>query len=80
MIGREESDHSVREFIAKHGYSFPAAADPERSLYSLYAEELIPRTYLITRDGAISYATTGFHKDDIQSLKDELAQQVRVRE
>jgi hypothetical protein len=36
------------------------AVDPERSAYSKYAEDLIPRTFLIDRDGRIVYQCAGF--------------------
>jgi peroxiredoxin len=78
VIGREESDESLRVFMKQHGYSFPVAADPEHLVYSLYAKELIPRTYVIARDGTISYATTGFKEEDIQRLKTELVSQLRA--
>lgn len=80
VIGREESDESVRAFMEKHGYTFPVAADPERSVYSRFAEELIPRTYLVARDGKIHYATTGFNEGELQRLKAELAKQLRSTE
>jgi peroxiredoxin len=77
-IGREESEYAVSAFLAKHGYSFPAAADPERSVYALYADDLIPRTYLIGREGTICYATTGFYVDEVESLKQEVARRLRL--
>ena len=60
VIGREESDEKVKAFKKKRGFSFPFAADPEGAVFSLFAKELIPRTYLISREGKISWSTTGF--------------------
>ena len=77
VIGREETDESVAEFRAKHGFSFPIAADPERSVYSLFAEERIPRTYLLSRDGKVCLSTTGFYEQELDELKSELAAQLR---
>jgi len=77
VIGREETKESVTEFQAKHGYSFPMAPDPERSVYSLYAKEFIPRTYLVSRDGKICFASTGFHEEEMTRLQKELAKQLR---
>jgi peroxiredoxin len=72
VVGREETDESLHAFMAKNKYSFPAAADPNRSAYRLYAKELIPRTYLIAPDGKIAFASIGFNKDDLERLKAEL--------
>lgn len=78
VVGREETNESVSAFRSKHGYSFPIAADPERSLYGLYAKELIPRTYLVSRDGKICFASTGFYEDDFAKLKLVLNNQLRT--
>jgi peroxiredoxin len=78
VIGREESNESVRAFMEKHGYSFRAAADPDRSVYSMFANELIPRTYLIDREGKIFHATTGFDEADFQCLKAALDKELRT--
>jgi peroxiredoxin len=77
VVGREETNASLAAFKVEHGYSFPIAADPERSVYSLYAKELIPRTYLIARDGTICSATTGFYEEGFDELNKELANQLR---
>ncbi len=78
VIGREETADSVQQFRSKKGYTFPMAADPERSTYSLYAEELIPRTYLIGADGKICFASTGYDEQDLKSLKREIERQLRA--
>lgn len=80
VIGREETDDVVQAFVAKHAYSFPVAADPERRVYSLYAKGLIPRTYLIGRDGTIHFATTGFYEAELQELREVLARQLSTLE
>ena len=77
VIGREETNDSVMAFQSQHGYTFPMASDPERSVYSLYAKELIPRTYLVSRDGKICFASTGFYEEDLAKLEKELAKQLR---
>lgn len=80
VVGREETDASVAAFRAEHGYSFPIAADPDRSAYSLYAKELIPRTYLIGRDGAIRFASVGFSAEEFEELERELEKQLHAPE
>ncbi len=77
VIGREETNESVTAFQSKHAYSFPMASDPERSVYSLYAKEIIPRTYLVSRDGKICFASTGFYEEDMAKLQRELGKQLR---
>lgn len=76
-IGCEETNDSVTAFQSKYGYTFPMAADPEHATYSLFAAELIPRTYLVSRDGTICFASTGFYEEDMARLQSELTEQLR---
>jgi len=76
-IGREDTNESVAAFQSKHGYTFPMASDPQRASYSLFAAELIPRTYLVSRDGTICFTSTGFYEEESARLQRELAKQLR---
>jgi len=76
VIGREETNDSLAAFKQKRGFSFPMAADRARSVYSLYAKEFIPRTYLISRDGTIVFESTGFTQEELATLKDKVAEQL----
>lgn len=68
VIGREETVESVKEFRAKHGFSFPMAADTDRAVFSLFAKESIPRTVVVSPEGQIVYATVGFQESDLVEL------------
>jgi len=68
VIGREETTESVRDYRDKNGFSFPIAADPDRAVYSLFANESIPRTLVVSPDGFVVYSRAGFHEDDIDEL------------
>ena len=76
VIGREETNDILNDFRSKHGYTFQMAPDPERSAYSLYAAELIPRTYLIDPDGKICFSSVGFDETDLAALKSEVVKQL----
>jgi peroxiredoxin len=77
VIGREETNESVTAFRSKNGYTFPVASDPERAIYSLFATELIPRTYLVSSEGRICFTSTGFYEEDMARLQKELAKQLQ---
>lgn len=76
MIGREETTKSVQEFCKENGFTFPAAADPDRGVYSLFAKESIPRTLLISPEGTILFYTAGFYEPDLKRLEVMLDQQL----
>jgi peroxiredoxin len=69
VVGREESSEKVAAFGVKHGFTFPMAADPDRSAYGGYASARIPRTYLISREGTILYQCTGYYEAELEKLK-----------
>jgi peroxiredoxin len=77
VMGREESDKTIAEFNSDERFTFPMASDSDRSVYGLFASELIPRTYVISADGKILYQTHGFYESEIakirQVLKDSLS-------
>lgn len=72
VIDREEDADTVTDFLAKHGFTFPAALDPEATAFKAFADEGIPRTYLIGRDGTILFQTCGF-SDEVPIYARELA-------
>lgn len=78
VIGREETTESVAAFRKQYGFSFPVAADPQCSAYFLFAKKYIPRTFLISRDGEVCFASAGFSENDVAALKEELAKQLRT--
>ncbi len=71
-IGREESAEKLAAFKAEHGYTFPIASDLDRAIYSRFAKEFIPRTYVIDPAGTIRFASVGFSEDRLAELQAEL--------
>ena len=77
VIGREETDEQVKAFKKKRGFSFPMAADPEGAVFSLFAKELIPRTYIISRDGKVCWSITGFAgEESVAEIKTALRREL----
>ena len=77
-IGRKESMSSVRDFCAKHRFSFPMAPDDTGEVFSLFATEegVIPRTIVISPDGVVVYAKAGFYEHDAGDIRLVLTQQL----
>jgi peroxiredoxin len=69
VVGREETDESVKAFQQAHGFTFPMASDRDASIYAKFASRSIPRTYLISRQGIIVYQWTGSYEEEIPKLK-----------
>ena len=78
VIGRGENPAAVAEFKSKHKLTLRMAADPERATFNRYALERIPRTYVISRNGAIIYQTVGFHPEEISMLRESIARALKA--
>jgi peroxiredoxin len=76
IVGREETQDSVTSFKSKNKFTFPLAYDPDAAAFHKFADDGIPRTYLIGRDGTILYQTMGFA--DIDVYQRELASLRRI--
>ncbi len=70
VISREETADEVKDFLNSKGYTFPAAADPDRFFYSKFASKSIPRTFVIAPDGSIAHASIGFAEGDQNELEE----------
>ena len=76
IIGREETTETVQTYRAKYGYTFPMAADPDRSVFARFARESIPRTLVVSPDGQIVYSQAGFNEADLEELEKVLREQL----
>lgn len=74
VIGREHSAAELKTFKETKGKNleFELIADPERKIYSKFAQQFIPRNFLIDREGKIIYSSIGFQQEEFQKLKDTL--------
>ena len=68
VIGREETTEKIKPFREKHKLTMPFAPDPDRKIYSLYATQAIPRTYVIDRTGKIIHQTLGYTPEEFKQL------------
>ncbi len=76
VIGREHTAEELAKFKKEKGYSFDLMADPNRKIYSKFAEQFIPRNFLIDRNGTIIYSSVGFKEDEFNKLKNILEAQL----
>ena len=76
-IGREHTAEELVKFKEEKGFDLPMAPDPKREIYSKYAKMMIPRNFVIGRDGKVIYQHIGFEmgefKKMIAIIKNELS-------
>lgn len=59
VIGREHTDADLTKYNARKKFTFPLYPDPKREVFSLFADQSIPRAYLFGKDGKLIYTSTG---------------------
>lgn len=68
VIGREHTDEELKVYNEKKKFSFPLYPDPERKVFSLFAEQSIPRTYLFDKEGECVYSSVGYTVEEFGKL------------
>ncbi|MDA3953705.1 MAG: TlpA disulfide reductase family protein [Bacteroidales bacterium] len=72
VFGREHVADEIIAFKEKTAYTFNIVPDPDRKIYSLFAERYIPRNYILDREGKIIYQATGFNAEEFAKLKETI--------
>ncbi len=68
VIGREHTDEQLQKYNERKKFTFPLYPDPKREVFSLFAEQSIPRAYLFGKDGRAVYASLGYSPEEFQEL------------
>jgi len=68
VIGREHNDTELEKFRQNKGFKFDLIADPKREIYSKFATQFIPRSYLIDQTGKIIFSSIGFNQSEFDKL------------
>ena len=71
-ISREDSREQVARFREENGYAFPMGLDPEREIFSKFAESGIPRNFVVDADGKIAYAGLGYEEKAFSRMLEEI--------
>lgn len=58
LIARSETEEQVTAYFREHQYDMEFFADPDRNVYSLFADNTIPRVFLAGKDGTIILTQT----------------------
>lgn len=77
IIGREHSWEEVNKFQTDNKYTMPFYPDPKRTIYAKFADQYIPRNFLISPEGKVIYSSIGFVEKDFENLKQQIKVQIR---
>lgn len=77
VIGREHSDADLEKYNQKKGFTFPLYPDKNRAIFSSFADELIPRSYLIGKDGKVVYLSKGYKDTEFAELMSRIESELK---
>ena len=72
VIGREHTDADLKKYNEKKGFSFPLYPDKNRAIFNAFAKNLIPRSYLIGKDGKVIYTSKGYTDQEFAELMNQI--------
>lgn len=76
VIGREHDNEELKYFKEKKKLDLPFAPDQDRSIFSKYAKQNIPRNFLIDKDGKIVMNSVGFEREEFDQMVNKIKELV----
>jgi peroxiredoxin len=67
-VAREHEASELGEFITEMKMTFPVIPDPDRSIFSLFADAFIPRTIIIDPKGTVIYHGNDFNTEEFAQM------------
>lgn len=58
-INQGQSKEEVRSFVKKLGITYPVSLDPDKKLGKQYGVSVLPRTFILQRNGLMKYKIVG---------------------
>lgn len=74
ILGREHTWEEVNKFKTENNFTMPFYPDVERKVFSKYANQNIPRNFIIGKDGKIAFSSIGYTEEEFEEIKAKLAE------
>ena len=72
VVGREHTDADLVKYNERKGFDFPLYPDKNRAIFGAFAKNLIPRSYLVGKDGQVVYVTKGYTAEEFAELMEQI--------
>ncbi len=69
ILGREHSWDEINKFKTEQKFTMPFHPDPERKVFSIYANQNIPRNFIVDKNGNIVVSSVGFNEKEFAEIK-----------
>lgn len=68
ILGREHSWEELNKFKAEQNFTMTFSPDHGRKVFSLYAQQNIPRNFIVDKEGNIALSSIGFNEADFERI------------
>lgn len=68
VLAREEGWDKLDPFMSTNKYTFPVYPDLKRGVFSLFADQSIPRNVILDRNGKIIYQSIGYTEVEFSEM------------
>jgi peroxiredoxin len=68
ILGREHSWEEINKFKADNNFNMPFYPDTKRKAFSLYANQNIPRNFIIDKEGKVAVSSSGFNEKEFSEI------------
>ena len=72
VIGREHTDADLTKYNEKKGFEFPLYPDPKREIFSKFADQTIPRSYLYNKEGKLIWSAIGYTPEEFKVMMETI--------
>jgi len=79
-ISRGENREALQKFRETTGYTFPMGMDPEKTIFSKFADQSIPRSYLLDKSGKIIEIEIGYSNKQFNRLIKKIEKALKYAE
>lgn len=72
ILGREHTWEEINKFTSDNKFDMPFYPDMDRKAFSLYAQQNIPRNFIIDKEGKVAVSSTGFTEKEFDEIVDKV--------
>lgn len=77
IFGRDQGWDVVLPFKQQNKYTFAMLPDEGKKIYSQYANQMIPRNFVLDENGKILYQSMGYSDEDFNKMRDLIAAKLK---
>jgi len=72
ILGREHSWEEINKFETDNKFDMPFYPDAGRKAFSLYANQNIPRNFIIDKEGKVAVSSIGFTEKEFREIVEKV--------